>query len=123
MDVAALIAWVVTAGGGGLLLGTWLLKGGLAQQRRGPTRIRTAIVFTHFGLAAAGLVLWIVFVATGRHAAAWAAAALLAVIATLGFSMFLPWLAGRGAARTATDERPAEDHFPVLVVYLHGAAA
>ena len=58
MDWAALILWVLTAGGGFVLLAIWLKAGGMSQHSSG--RIRPAVILTHFALAATGLVLWIV---------------------------------------------------------------
>ena len=58
MEWAALIAWVVTAGGGFLLLAQWLRHGGMRQREGG--QIRPILILSHFALAATGLVLWIV---------------------------------------------------------------
>ena len=55
MDWAALILWVLTAGGGFALLAIWLKAGGMSQRSSG--RIRPAVILTHFGLAATTLVL------------------------------------------------------------------
>ena len=44
MQWAALIAWIVTAGGGFVLLVTWLVRGGLRQRERG--RIRPPLIFS-----------------------------------------------------------------------------
>lgn len=54
MDTAALIAWIVTAGGGFYLIGTWLAKGGIKQQRSNTTRFSPGLVFGHPLLAATG---------------------------------------------------------------------
>jgi len=35
MKWAALIAWVITAGGGFVLLSIWLMRGGMRQQQAG----------------------------------------------------------------------------------------
>jgi manganese efflux pump family protein len=53
MDWAALILWVLTAGGGFVLLAIWLKAGGMSQRSSG--RIRPAVILTHLGLAAAGI--------------------------------------------------------------------
>ena len=129
MDVAALIAWVVTAGGGFVLLGTWIARGGPRQAQAGATRFPPALIFGHFGLAATGLVLWIIYVLTDAGALAWIALVLLLAVATLGFTMVTRWrqdraaVAVRPAGSAAAAERPAEQHFPVPVVYLHGLLA
>jgi hypothetical protein len=51
MELAALIAWVLTALGGFYPLATWLRKGGLSQQPRS-THLPPAVLFGHFLLAA-----------------------------------------------------------------------
>jgi hypothetical protein len=119
MDWAALITWIVTAAGGFLLLAIWVREGGMRQSGGG--RIRPAVLLTHFGLAATGLVLWIVFVVNGSETLAWIAFALLLVVALIGFSMFAVWLGQRRGATAAGDA--AERHFPVPVVGLHGLLA
>jgi hypothetical protein len=126
MKWAALIAWVVTAGGGFVLLAIWLSRGGM-QQAEGGNRIRPPLIMSHFLLAATGLVLWIIYVATDKDALAWIAFAILLVVALLGFTMFAIWLRrrqGRAAAGEAVSaSTPAEQHFPVAVVGLHGLLA
>ena len=117
MDWAALITWVLTAGGGFVLLAIWLKGGGMNQQGGG--RIRSARILSHFALAAVGLVLWIVYVASGSSTVAWIAFALLLVVALIGFSMLAIWLAQRKRRETAG----AEQRFPVAVVGLHGVLA
>lgn len=140
MNIAALIAWVLTAGGGFVLLARWISGGGLRQQHGGGTRFPAGLIFGHFGLAAAGLVLWIVYLVVGGKTLAWISLVLLAVVAVLGFTMFARWLPGRrgavapvgtGALRhdsgtapvTATGSDPAERHLPVPVVAAHGVFA
>jgi hypothetical protein len=128
MDIAALIVWVITALGGFVLLGTWIQRGGLQQQRSGTSRLPAPVVFGHFVLAAAGMVVWIVYVVTDTQALAWVAVVLLVVIALLGFTMFARWLpVRRAAAPTAgaevSAEVPAEKHLPVPVVAAHGVVA
>ena len=123
MQWAALVTWVITAAGGLVLLGSWLKHGGMQQGgRRG--RIRPAFILGHFALAAAGLVLWIVYIAADRTALAWIAFGLMLAVALLGFSMFALWLGQRrGGAAAAEGAGSAEGHFPVAVVGLHGLLA
>jgi hypothetical protein len=127
MKWAALITWVITAGGGFVLLSIWLARGGMRQQATSGSRIRPPLILSHFLLAATGLVLWIVYLANDSKALAWIAFALLLVVALLGFTMFGIWLKQRqgaaGAVETAAVDRPAEQHFPVAVVGLHGVLA
>jgi hypothetical protein len=126
MKWAALIAWVATAGGGFVMLAIWLARGGMRQGRQPGTRIRPPLILGHFLLAATGLVLWIVYIVSDSDTLAWVALALLAVVAALGFGMFAIWMQRRqrGAVREAVDPgTPAEQHFPVPIVALHGLLA
>lgn len=123
MEWAALISWIVTAAGGFVLLAIWFGRGGM-QQREG-ARIRPALILSHFGLAAIGLVLWIVYVINDSETLAWIAFAMLLVVAVLGGTMFAIWWRRRqlGAGAVAEGAEPAEQHFPVPVVALHGLLA
>src|SRR5918911_5475197 len=91
MDWAALIAWVVTAGGGFVLLTIWLARGGMRQGREGGGRIKPPLILSHFLLAAAGLVIWIIYLISDKDALTWVALAVLGVVAVLGFTMFFIW--------------------------------
>jgi manganese efflux pump family protein len=119
MDWAALITWVITAGGGFVLLAVWLKHGGMQQQTG--NRIRPVLIMSHFLLAATGLVLWIVYIAVDKSVLAWIAFALLLVVATIGFTMFAIWLRQRSNREQL--EQPAEQHFPIAIVGLHGLLA
>jgi manganese efflux pump family protein len=125
MEWAALISWVLTAGGGFILLAIWLRNGGMSQ--RAPGEIRPYLILSHFALAATGLLLWIIFVATDSDALAWIAFVLLAVVAILGFTMFAIWYQRRqgmtAAGQAPPMGTPAEQSFPVAVVGLHGLLA
>jgi manganese efflux pump family protein len=128
MEWAALISWIVTAGGGFVLLAIWWSRGGM-RQREG-RQIRPPLILTHFGLAATGLVLWIIYVANDSDALAWIAFAILLAVALLGFTMFAIWWqrrqAGTGPVPVAGEGsggQPAEQHFPVPIVALHGLLA
>jgi manganese efflux pump family protein len=124
MKWAALITWVLTAGGGFVLLSIWLARGGMKSQAAG-NRIKPPLIMSHFLLAATGLVLWIVYVANDSSTLAWIAFVLLLVVALLGFTMFGIWLRRRraGGAGGATPDTPAEQHFPIAIVGLHGLLA
>jgi manganese efflux pump family protein len=127
MEWAALIAWVLTAGGGFVLLTIWLGRGGMQQRREGAGRIKPPLILSHFLLAAAGLVLWIIYLVADEDALAWIAFAVLAVVAALGWTMFAIWWRRRQArgavAEAVSPETPAEQHFPVSIVTLHGVLA
>lgn len=125
MEWAALISWVLTAGGGFLLLAIWLRNGGMSQ--RAPGEIRPYLILSHFALAATGLVLWIIYVATDSDALAWIAFVILAVVAILGFAMFAIWYQRRqgmtAAGQAPPMGTPAEQRFPLAIVGLHGLLA
>ena len=127
MKWAALITWVLTAGGGFVLLMIWLAHGGMRRQDEGGNRIRPPLIMSHFLLAAAGLVIWIVYVADHKKTLAWIAFAALLVVASIGFTMFAIWLQRRRARGAVADavppKTPAEQHFPVAIVGLHGLLA
>jgi hypothetical protein len=135
VDIAALVLWILTAGGGFYLLGTWIAKGGARPQPAGNTRFPAPIIFGHFLLAAAGLIVWIIYVVNDKDALAWTAFVLLAVVALLGFTMFSLWVPTYRAHRpvavgapaagdtAGTVAEPAERHFPVAIVGGHGLLA
>ena len=127
MKWAALIAWVLTAGGGFVLLTIWLGRGGMRQGREGGSRIRPPLILSHFLLAATGLVIWIIYLAADKDVLKWIAFVILAVVALLGWTMFAIWWRrrqSRGAVREAVSPAtPAEQHFPVAIVGLHGLLA
>ena len=127
MKWAALITWVLTAGGGFFLLSLWLARGGMKQTEDAGNRIRPPLIMSHFLLAATGLVLWIVYLFADSDALAWIAFVLLLIVAVLGFTMFGIWLRRRRAsalpAGGSTPGTPAEQHFPVAIVGLHGLLA
>jgi len=126
MKWVALVTWVLTAGGGFAMLGLWLKHGGMRQEAGSGDRIRPPRILSHFALAAIGLVVWIIYVAADEDGLAWAAFALLAIVALLGFSMLFIWLRQRSddtAAGGAATSVPAERHFPNVVVAGHGVLA
>ncbi|MGW0769379.1 hypothetical protein [Streptomyces sp. NPDC002676] len=92
MDIAALIAWMATALGGFILLVRWISRGGLRQQQSRTTHFRAPVVFGHFVLAAAGLVVWLIYLAADRAALAWTSFGIFVAGAILGFTMFARWI-------------------------------
>src|SRR5205823_10918627 len=97
------------------------------QQPEGGNRIRPPLILSHFLLAAAGLVVWVIYLASDKDALAWIALGILAVVALLGGTMFAIWFRRRQARargpEVATTGMPAEQHFPVPIVGLHGLLA
>jgi manganese efflux pump family protein len=127
MEWVALVSWVLTAGGGFVLLSIWLARGGMRQGREGGGRIKPPLILSHFLLAATGLVIWIVYIASDSESLAWIAFVILAVVAALGWTMFFIWLRRRQArgavAEAVSPDTPAEQHFPVSIVTFHGLLA
>src|SRR3954452_17338976 len=126
MEWVALTTWVLTAGGGFVMLALWLKHGGMRQSEgSGGDRIRSARILSHFALAATGLVIWIIYVASDSEGLAWVAFVLLAVVALLGFSMLAIWLRQRSQqpASGPADTDAAERSFPVPIVAMHGLLA
>jgi hypothetical protein len=132
MSIAALVAWILTAAGGFVLLGKWISHGGARSP--GTSRFPPALIFSHFGAAAVGLVLWIIYVINDQDTLAWVAFGLLVVVALLGFTMLARWMPGYRARTTVaagstgspaaeTVDQPAEQHFPIAVVGAHGVLA
>jgi manganese efflux pump family protein len=128
VDVAALILWILTAAGGFVMLSIWIRNGGHRQPSA--SHFPPPVIFGHFALAAIGLVLWIIYVASGTTAIAWIAFIVLLPVAALGFTMLARWIPTyqkrgtlTGAAQTATANVPAERHFPVVAVAGHGVLA
>lgn len=123
MAIASLITWILTAGGGAFMLAKWVNGGG----HRGSTtsQLPAGVVFGHFALAAAGLVLWVIYVITDNHPIGWTGLALLAPVAILGFIMVARWLpTRRGDEGPASSvQLPPERSFPVAVVIAHGLLA
>lgn len=126
MSIAALITWVITAGLGSYMVATWRKNGGLTGDAES-THLPPARVFTHLGLAVAGLVVWIVFVATGARVWAWIAVADLVLVAVLGGLLVRRWtidgrLAMTGGASASLGDL-AEQHIARPPVVLHGVFA
>jgi hypothetical protein len=115
MAVVALVTWLVTAVLGFFMLAKWVAAGALRDGGT-PTRFAPALVFGHFLLAAAGLVVWIIFLVNEAKSLAWLAFGLLVVVAVLGDVLFVRWWRGRG-------ESTVESGLPKPVVYGHGLLA
>lgn len=132
MGIAALLLWIITAGGGSFLLIKWMAGGGHRQPSS--TKFPPAVIFGHFLLAATGLVLWIILLATKSAVAGWLALIALVAVALLGFRMVVLWLPSYRSSResaaasdphagAAATDAPPERTFPVGVVVLHGVLA
>jgi hypothetical protein len=91
LGVAALISWLLDVASGGYMLGRWISRGGLDERRSRRDRLGPAVIFTHFGLAASGLAVWVSYLATGWAALAWSSVVLLMPAIGLGLSAVTLW--------------------------------
>jgi hypothetical protein len=135
MPIAALITWIITAGFGSFMLVRWATRGGTRHAEGTGTHLPPYRVFTHFGLAVAGLIIWIIYLVTDSTLLAWIAFVDLLVVASIGLIMVMQW-AKDGRAAMATAEATggpfradasgvdlAEQHIPRPPVVLHGIFA
>lgn len=110
LGLATLISWLVSVSSGGYMLGTWLLRGGLARYRESRTGLPPGVIFTHLGLAVTGLTAWSCYLGTGWRALAWVAAIVLMPITGLGISTVTLWVPyPTGTIATGHLTPPAED--------------
>ncbi len=133
MSIAALVTWIITAGFGFFMLIRWATRGGVRKVEGAETHLPPVRVFTHFGLAAAGLIVWIIYLVTDSTLLAWIAVADLVLVAIIGVVMVRQWAKdGRAAMAAATAGAAqssgrgpdlAEQHIPRPPVVLHGIFA
>ncbi len=119
MEIAALVAWILTTGGGLYLLRGWLSTGGPWRQSTKVTRFPAAVVLGHPTLAVMALGIWVIFLVTARTVYAWSALGGLVLVALLGFVLFTRWLTGEGGKHA----RGAERGVPGVAVAAHGVVA
>ena len=117
LRVAALAAWLSTAGAGAYLLAGWLAASG-ARYRRIPRGLVPITVLSHFALAVAGLGVWIAFVVAGSPVLGWLAVGLIILIAGLGMGALSTAL-----SQPSRDAAPARPGTPVAVIAVHGVLA
>jgi hypothetical protein len=150
MTLAALIAWVTTAGGGLYLLTIWLIEYDREFQSAAATRLPVPVIGLHALLAIIGLGVWTFYLITDRPGLTWVAVLILLAVVGLGLSMAVRWIAvyrehtpvpahraaaSRAAMAMAADgpaelrapgsgiAPPPERSFPVPVVVAHGIFA
>jgi hypothetical protein len=106
LGLAALITWLLDAGSGGYMLTTWIRRGGPQQVRAAGEGIAPYLVFSHFGLASSGLLLWISYLVSQVTALAWVAVSLLVLVIGLGISTVTLWTPFPAARATRTGDSP-----------------
>jgi hypothetical protein len=118
LGLVALITWLLDAGSGGYMLTTWIRRGGLRRVRAAGEGLAPVLVFSHFGLASGGLLLWISYLVTRVAALAWVAVTLLVLVIGLGISTVTLWTPFPSARDTdlasPAGERPAGPAEPSL---------
>src|SRR2546430_593265 len=102
MGFATVITWFATVLMGLFMLAVWLIENDVTSHGVARSRLPVPIIFTHLGLAATGLSVWVAFLIFNRKSLAWTAVGILIAIAVLGATMFLRWIpVYRGPARAA----------------------
>jgi len=116
LGLAALAAWLCTAAAGAYLIAGW--RAGLGQRRPRRAGLVPVTVLSHFGLAVAGLGIWVAFLITGTAVLAWLGVGLIVLIAGLGMGAL-------SAALPEPGRDPATDRagMPVAVIAVHGMLA
>jgi hypothetical protein len=94
--LAALAAWLLTIGGGAFMLVGWIRRGGLRPPRGARSRLAPMVTLGHFGVASAGLLVWIAYLVTGLTGLGWLAVGMLLAAAGLGMATLTVW-SSRGA--------------------------
>jgi hypothetical protein len=138
LGLAALVSWLITVGLGAWMVVRWIARGGFGRARRGDAVLPPSVTFAHLGLAVAGLLAWIAYLATGLAGLAWAACVVLLPVAGLGMVLVLwfperslaaaplpaahPVTAGAGPA-PARPGPPRSEHPPVPIAAAHGVFA
>jgi hypothetical protein len=108
LGYAALTTWLLDAGSGAYMLGTWIASGGLRQQRATGDRLGTGVIFGHFGMATTGLLVWASYLATQWAFLGWLAIGLLMVVIGLGISTVTLWTPFPARRAAAGSERGAD---------------
>jgi hypothetical protein len=122
-EVAALLAWLATAGSGGWILIRWRRAGGRLARPRGAadTAAPPAVILGHVGLGLLGLALWTLFIVTGWAALAWISVALLACVAGLGMTVLFSGLPRpRPSASQAPSSATRSGRQPAAAIAAHG---
>ena len=129
MAIAALVTWLITASFGFFMLIRWATRGGVRRVAGAGTHFPPVRVFSHVGLAVAGLIVWIIYLVTDISLLAWIAFVDLVGVALIGGVLVRRWtLDGRAAMkpgdRVQADKVDlAEQHIPRLPVVVHGIFA
>jgi len=115
LTVVTLISWLLTAGIGAYMLGTWIASGGVSKQRANREGLSPTVVLGHASLATTGLALWAAYTLTRWAPLAWSGVLVLMPAIGLGLStvtLLTPFPAPDSAGRAGAGGQlaaPAED--------------
>ncbi|BAK33569.1 hypothetical protein MLP_05550 [Microlunatus phosphovorus NM-1] len=124
VSAIALVAGVSAVIAGSLLLRTWIRHGGAS----GTTHFKRVQILGHASVGILGVILLIVHLAAIQDPRwGWTTVVVLFTASALGATMYLPWWRrGRKGLYGDNDPAgfyPAEDHFPMRTVLIHGGFA
>ncbi|HEY5016845.1 MAG TPA: hypothetical protein VII59_08715 [Streptosporangiaceae bacterium] len=129
MNVAALLALVLTVLAGLVLLMIWLMEYDRDFQTAAATRLPVPLISAHALLGLGGLMAWGLYVLTDAQQLEWATVADLGVVAVLGLVMAARWIGvyraygAPGSSLSGLVTVPPERHFPRPVIVIHGISA
>jgi hypothetical protein len=102
LSLIALCTWLITIGLGLSMMASWIARGRRRRAPAGRPPRPPARNLAHFGLATAGLLTWLAYLATGVTGVAWAACALLLPVVGLGMTLVFLSPAASPAESAAT---------------------
>lgn len=91
LAIATLVTWLIAGAAGIYMFGTWLSHGGPGDQRARTDGLPPAVIFTHLGFGALGLLAWISYLVTGWDWLAWTGVGLLMPGIGLGICTVTLW--------------------------------
>ena len=113
LGLATLLSWLLTASLGAYMLRSLLIHGALRRQRSVRDGLSPRVLYGHFSLALAGLVMWAAFVATGWGPLTWVAVVLLTPAIGLGICTVTLWTPyPRPAGDTGAPAQPGDFAHP-----------
>jgi hypothetical protein len=125
VSLAALGAWLLTAASGGVLLAKWLAHRGPRHHGRSPGG-SGAVIFSHLGLAVAGLAAWIGYLLPHWAPLAWVALFILLPVAGLGMAALVQAIPEPDRApshRSVLAAVQTRNSAPVVMIAAHGVLA
>jgi manganese efflux pump family protein len=108
LAIAALVTWLVTASFGFFMVIRWASRGGVRRTAGTDTHFPPVRVFSHLGLAAAGLIVWIIYLVTDSSVLSWIAFFELVAVALIGGVLVRRWTLDGRAAMAAGDRVEAD---------------